>query len=120
MNFFQRFFTNPNNHALAASAANVAQSVAFTMGHPEIGMAIAAIGTAAGLQSAATPENPVAVPMTVPSTPIPGHATGGPVIQLPPAIAGGSYHTQDWVNLIATLSAQFIQPKVVGVASVVK
>lgn len=109
MNWFQKFFTNPNNHAVLASVANVAQGVSYAAGHPEIGMAIAAVGTIAGLQSAATPENPVAVPIALPAAPIPGHAVGGPVIQLPPAIAGGSYHAEDWMNLAATIAAQFAQ-----------
>lgn len=107
MNWFQRFFTNPNVHAVASSVLHIAQPVAYMTGHPEIGMAIAAVGTIAGLQAAATPENPVAVPISLPAAPIPGHAEGGPVIQLPPSIAGGSYHTQDWINLAATLAAQF-------------
>lgn len=110
MNWFQRFFTDPNNHAVFASAANVAQGVAYSLGHPEIGVAIAAVGTVAGLQSAATPENPVAVPIAVPSTPIPGHAVGGPVVQLPPSASGGSYHASDWINLAATIAAQFGPP----------
>lgn len=105
MNWFQKFFTNPNVHAVLAASANVAQSVAYNVGHPEIGVAIAAVGAVAGLQSAGTPENPVAV--AIPSQPIPGHATGGPVIQLPPAAAGGSYHKEDWLNLAASLAAQF-------------
>lgn len=108
MNWFQRFFTDPNNHAVLSSAANVAQGIAYASGHPEVGMAIAAVGTMTGLQAAATPENPVAVPMPgTPATPIPGHASGGPVIQLPPAVNGGSYHASDWLNLAASVAAQF-------------
>lgn len=110
MNWFQRFFTNPNVHAVFSGLVNAAQPIAYASGHPEIGMAIAAVGTVAGFQAAAIPENPVAVPMAVPSTPIPGHATGGPVIQLPPAINGGAYHTEDWVKLAASLAAQFVPP----------
>lgn len=109
MNWFQKFFTNPNTHAVLAAAANAAQSVAYAAGHPEVGVAIAAVGTIAGLQSAGTPENPVAV--SVPSQSIPGHATGGPVIQLPPAAAGGSYHKDDWMNLAASIAAQFAAQK---------
>lgn len=119
MNWFQRFFTNPNVHAVFSGLVNAAQPVAYATGHPDIGMAIAAVGTIAGLQAAATPENPVAVPVAVASTPIPGHATGGPVIQLPPAAAGGSYHASDWINLAATLAAQFTPPAPVA-AVVVK
>lgn len=109
MNWFQKLFTNPNVHAVLSAAVNAAQPIAYATGHPEIGVAIAAVGTIAGLQSAATPENPVAVPISLPAPAIPGHAEGGPIIQLPPAAAGGSYHTQDWVNLAATLAAQFSQ-----------
>lgn len=119
MNWFQRFFTNPNVHAVFSGIVNAAQPVAYATGHPEIGMAIAAVGTIAGLQAAATPENPVAVSVAVASTSIPGHATGGPVIQLPPAAAGGSYHASDWINLAATLAAQFTPPAPVA-AVVVK
>lgn len=110
MNWFQRFFTNPNNHAVFASVANVAQGVAYGMGHPEVGMAIAAVGTAAGLQAAATPENPVAVPVALPAPAIPGHAVGGPVFQLPPAALGGTYHASDWANLAVSLASQFAPP----------
>lgn len=109
MNWFQRFFTNPNVHAIASAVLNAAQPVAYATGHPEIGVAIAAVGTLTGLQSAGTPENPV--PVAMPSQPIPGHATGGPVIQLPPAAGGGSYHKEDWINLAASLAAQFAAPK---------
>lgn len=111
MNWFQRFFTNPNVHAIASGLLNPAQAVAYSMGHPEIGVAIAAVGTIAGLQAAATPENPVAVPVPIPAAAIPGHAVGGPVIQLPPAANGGAYHAADWVNLAATLAAQFATPQ---------
>lgn len=107
MNWAQRFFTNPNVHAIFSGLVNAAQPVAYTMGHPEIGMAIAAVGTVAGFQAAATPENPVAMPVTIPAAAIPGHAVGGPVIQLPPAANGGAYHAADWINLAATLAAQF-------------
>lgn len=105
MNWFQRFFTNPNVHANMSAVLNAAQPLAVVLGHPEIAIAIAAVGTMTGLQAAAMPEKPVLVPMK--ADPIPGHAEGGPVIQLPPAAKGGSYHAQDWITLAASLAAQF-------------
>lgn len=99
MNWFQRFFTNPNNHAIIAGVANAAQVAAIATGHPEVSMAIAAVGTAAGFQAAGTPETP--------TVPIPGHAVGGPVITLPPAAGGGAYHATDWLNLAASIANQF-------------
>lgn len=100
MNWFQRFITNPNVHALGSSILNAAQPVAVAMGHPEVAVVIAAMGTVAGVQAAGTPEKPVA-------DAIPGHISGGPVVQLPPSANGGSYHADDWIKLAATLATQF-------------
>lgn len=99
MNWFQRFFTNPNVHAIGAAALNAVQPAAIALGHPEIALAASVLGTTTGLIAAATPEN-------LPS-PIPGIASGGPIVHLPPAAAGGSYHASDWMNLAAQLAAQF-------------
>lgn len=100
MNWFQRFFTNPNVHAISAAVMNAAQPIAYAAGHPEIGLAISVLGTTTGLVSAATPEYPSAAA-------VPGHVSGGPVVQLPPAANGGSYHADDWIKLATTLAAQF-------------
>lgn len=110
MNWFQRFFTNPNVHSILAAVANVAQPVAFSTGHPEVALAIAAVGTLTGVVSAATPENPVLVPTAQPAMPVPGLPTGGPIVHLPPAASGGSYHANDWLILATQLMQQFAPP----------
>lgn len=107
MNWFQRFFTNPNMHAIASALASPAQAIAFTLGHPEVAFAISTLGAATGLIAAATPENPTLIAVPAAAVPVPGMAAGGPVIHLPPAANGGSYHAQDWINFAGALAAQF-------------
>ena len=81
MNWFQKFFTNPNVHALGAALAP-----GLMTAFPQYALAIGTVGTLAGVVAAATPENPVIVstPPTVPP-PVPG-----------------SMHKEDWSALIAT------------------
>ena len=93
MNWFQKFFTNPNVHAIAAGL-----SPGFMMAFPQYAPAIAALGTVTGLVAAATPEHPVVVPQPAPLP---------PVVSVPPAAQGGSYHAVDYANLAAALVTQF-------------
>jgi hypothetical protein len=95
MNWFQRFFTNPNVHAIGAGLAP-----GLMMAFPQYAPAIGAIGTVAGFVAAATPENPVSVPM--PSAPV--------VPAAPAQAASGSMHQTDYVQLamaiVAAMAAQ--------------
>lgn len=95
MNWFQQFFSNPNVHAIG-SALTGAASIAF----PQYSLPLQVVSATLAGTAAAIPENPVAVPMAV--SPI-----AAPVVTLPPAQAGGSYHAVDYATLAASLIAQF-------------
>lgn len=101
MNWFQTFFSNPNVHAIA-SALTGAASILF----PAYSLPLQVVSATLAGTAAAIPEHPVAVPMPVAPVPI---AT--PVVNLPPAQAGGSYHAIDYANLAAALVAQLATPK---------
>lgn len=91
MTWFQKFFSNPNVHALA-SAATGAAAIMF----PQYQLPLTVVASTLATTAAAIPENPVPVPVPMVAP-----------ITLPPAAAGGSYHAVDYANLAAALLAQF-------------
>src|SRR5258706_6381378 len=84
MNWFQKLWNNPNVHILGAIATGAA-SVAFPAYAPTL-QVVAGTLAAAGW---ALPEQPG-------QAMLPGSA---PVVTLPPAVAGGSYHAVDYAAL---------------------
>lgn len=90
MNWFQRLINNPNAHIIGAMAAGAA-SIAL----PAYAPALQAVAGALGVAGVALPEQPKPVP----------------VVDLPPAIAGGSYHAIDYAALAAALFQQFTPAK---------
>ena len=99
MNWFQKFWGNPNVHILGAMAAGAA-SVAFPAYAAPLQIVSGVLGSAAVL----TPEAPGQA--VLPDKPA---APPAPVITLPPAASGGSYHAVDYANLAAAILAQFAQ-----------
>lgn len=100
MNWFQKLLNNPNVH-IGAALVSGAASVAF----PQYAPALQVVAGALGASGIALPEQPKAAS---PAAPAP---VAAPVINLPPAIAGGSYHKEDWINFAAALAAQFAKPE---------
>ena len=94
MNWFQRLLNNPNVHIIGAMAAGAA-SVALPTYAPALQVLAGALGTA----GVALPEQPK------PPEPI---ATPAPVVALPAAAAGGSYHAVDYAALAAALVQQAV------------
>lgn len=95
MNWFQRLWNNPNVHILGAMVSGAA-SIALPAYAPALQVLSGVLGTA----GVALPEQP-------------GHAIlppAVPVVTLPPAVSGGSYHSVDYANLAAELIKQFAPP----------
>lgn len=90
MNWFQRLINNPNAHIIGAIASGAA-SVAF----PAYAPALQAVAGALGVAGVALPEQPAPVP----------------IVNLPPAVAGGSLHAVDYAALAASLIEQFATKK---------
>lgn len=95
MNWFQKFFSNPNVHAISSGLATAA-SMAF----PQYAAPLQVVAGTLAITAAAIPENPVVVP-----TPV------APVLTLPTAAGGGSYHAVDYAALGAALLAQLANPQ---------
>lgn len=103
MNWFQKLLNNPNAHLIGAIAAGAA-SKAF----PAYSGALEIVaGTLVGT-GYLTPEAPG---QAVLPTPV---AAPAPVITLPPAAAGGSYHKEDWASFAAAVIAQLAKPEQPG------
>lgn len=89
MNWFQKFFSNPNVHAIGAALASAA-----TIFFPQYALPLAAVGSLLGVTAAAIPENPVLVP-------VPVHNPAS--IVLPTVAPGTSYHSAQYAELFTAL-----------------
>lgn len=93
MNWFQRFWNNPNNHIVLGTLSGVAATV-----FPEYKEPLAAAAVALGGAGVMLPEQPKAEPK--------------PEIQATPiAIPQGTLHTADYVGIAQALLAAFAKKK---------
>lgn len=93
MNWFSRLWNNGNFHAVVATLAGAA-SVVF----PSQSQTLQVIAGAFAAPALALPGGSI-----IPSA--------APVVNLPPAVGGGSYHAVDYENLAAALLQQFAPKK---------
>ena len=85
MNWFQRFITNPNVHAVGAG---LSPGLALSL-PPPWNIVAASLGSAAGFIAAGTPEHPVFVPTPVAPAPVP--------------VPTGSMHAGDYAAIAQAL-----------------
>lgn len=97
MNWFQKLWNNPNLHIIAGIASGAA-SVAFPAYADPLRIVAGAFG-GAGLLLPEQPNQAVLKDKPV-----------APIVNLPPAAGGGSYHAIDYANLAAALVQQ-LAPK---------
>ena len=121
MNWFQRLWSNPNTHIIVGTIAGVASSF-VPLPYQAVAAALAGAFGAAGVALPSSPPTmvvPATAPIQVPTGTVanPGSA---PVINLHPALAGGSFHTVDYANLAAELINQFGRAAPVVAAEQVK
>lgn len=92
MNWFTKLWNNPNIHIVLGTAAGIAATI-----FPAYSTALMATSAVLGTAAVALPDQKPVAPVVPPA----------PVVALPAAAAGGSYHAVDYAQLGAALLAQF-------------
>lgn len=113
MNWFQKLWSNPNTHIFIGLISGVAAAFIPPVYAP-IAAALAATFGSAGIALPSLPPTTVTLPASHPAVVAAvaavtstAAASPAPVITVPVAVAGGSYHTVDYANLAAALINQF-------------
>lgn len=105
MNWFQRLWANPNTHIAIGTIAGVA-SAFVPPAYAPVAAGVAAVFGGAGI---ALPDAPKTVTVPAPTAPIITTGATGTTVTLPPAAGGGSYHTEDYINLAVKAAVEVLQ-----------